>query len=976
MPRIAETEIERIKTEVSLLDWVRGEGLEVVRKGKDWVVLCPFHEENTPSCVITPEKNLFHCFGCGAGGSVIDWVMRRRGISFPHAVEVLRSGTAGPVPESRYAAQHIEPLVPMDASTATALREVADYYHRRLLETPEALAWLEGRGIGDRDLIETFRLGYCDRTLTYRLPSKHTKAGKTIRATLREAGIFRKTMFEHFGGCVVVPVLGPDGAVQEMYGRKIRPDSKIGKSEMKHGYLPGPHRGVWNAALFEATDEVILCEALIDAMSFWVNGFRNVTALFGTTGFSADLKAMFETHPIRRVFIAFDRDEAGDRAADQVGAWLGERGIEVRRVMFPKKMDANEYALKVQPAAKALDHLLRSAPVIHGGNPGDDDPGGDDPPGAGSPGTSTSGTPTSGTSTSDTATSSPVLRLAADRDRTTRDQVVVTEEPGQVWVGLDDRRYRVRGLENNAGFGALKVNLMVMGAGASAGEAVDAPFHVDTLDLYQARQRTAFTHQASVELGVAEERIKRDLGQVLLRLEMIQTDRLREVLEVEPEEPGIGAEDRARALDLLRAPDLVDRLLSDVRRLGVVGEDVNVLTGYLAATSRKLDRPLAVIIQSSSAAGKSSLMEAVLALMPEEERVQYSALTGQSLFYMGETSLKHKILAIAEEEGAQNASYALKLLQSEGAITIASTGKDDATGQLVTKEYRVEGPVTLFLTTTAIDIDEELLNRCLVLTVNESRAQTRAIHAAQRHRQTLEGVLEEIDRDAVLRLHRTAQRLIRPLKVVNPFADRLSFADGQTRTRRDHLKYLGLIASIALLHQHAREVKQVERRGERIEYVEVTEADIDLANRLAGEVLVRTLDVLPPQTRKLLAGLRGWLEDRAGAESMALRDIRFRRREVRAALGWSDTALKVHLKRLVEMEYLELGQSSGRGGVRFEYRLAEADGDDDDGEWDSATRNPVEIGLGPPSDVVQPEPPPNTDPIPASKPRLATGGGS
>ena len=108
---------------------------------------------------------------------------------------------------------------------------------------------------------------------------------------------------------------------------------------------------------------------------------------------------------------------------------------------------------------------------------------------------------------------------------------------------------------------------------------------------------------------------------------------------------------------------------------------------------------------------------------------------------MGETNLKHKILAIVEEEGAERATYALKLLQSEGELTIASTGKDPETGRLVTHEYRVEGPVMIFLTTTAIEIDEELLNRCLVLTVDEDREQTRAIHELQRERQTLEGLL-------------------------------------------------------------------------------------------------------------------------------------------------------------------------------------------------------------------------------------------
>ena len=129
-------------------------------------------------------------------------------------------------------------------------------------------------------------------------------------------------------------------------------------------------------------------------------------------------------------------------------------------------------------------------------------------------------------------------------------------------------------------------------------------------------------------------------------------------------------------------------------------------------------------------------------------------MTGQSLFYMGETNLKHKILAIAEEEGAEQASYALKLLQSEGVITIASTGKDEDSGDLVTKEYKVEGPVMLFLTTTAIDIDEELLNRCLVLTVNESREQTRAIHEAQRRRRTLEGLQGQLEKTQLAQLHR------------------------------------------------------------------------------------------------------------------------------------------------------------------------------------------------------------------------------
>ncbi len=223
--------------------------------------------------------------------------------------------------------------------------------------------------------------------------------------------------------------------------------------------------------------------------------------------------------------------------------------------------------------------------------------------------------------------------------------------------------------------------------------------------------------------------------------------------------------EREAALAFLQRADLMEHIAADFSRCGIVGERTNALVGYLASVSRKLDRPLALLIQSTSAAGKSSLMEAVLRLVPEEDRVVYSAMTGQSLFYMGEMDLKHKILAISEEEGVRRASYVLKLLQSEGELTIASTSKDPETGRLVTDAYHVEGPVMIFSTTTAADLDEELQNRCLVLTVDESREQTAAIHAAQRARRTLSGLQSKAQRAQLIKLHQNAQRLIEPLAV-------------------------------------------------------------------------------------------------------------------------------------------------------------------------------------------------------------------
>ncbi|MGH8031798.1 MAG: hypothetical protein ACREO8_05370, partial [Luteimonas sp.] len=293
--------------------------------------------------------------------------------------------------------------------------------------------------------------------------------------------------------------------------------------------------------------------------------------------------------------------------------------------------------------------------------------------------------------------------------------------------------------------------------------------------------------------------------------------------------------------------------------------------------------------------------------------------------YIGEGDLKHKILAIAEEEGVRQAAYALKLLQSQGELTIASTGKDPTTGKLVTEEYRVEGPVMLCLTTTAIDLDEELLNRCLVLTINESREQTAAIHARQRSARTLQGLLATKQGDAIRDVHRAAQRLLKPVAVVNPYAEALTFRSESTRMRRDHAKYLTLIDAIAFLHQHQRPIRTSSGSGgggEPFDYVEVTLDDIALANRLAHEVLGRSLDALPPQTRCLLGVVVGYVAERARTQGTAPGCVRFTRRELREAIGWGDTQLKLHLLRLVEQEYLIVH----RHGPLFRYELA-FDGD-------------------------------------------------
>lgn len=924
MARIPDAEIERLKAEVSVERLVEAAGVALKKTGKDLAGHCPFHEDDTASLIVTPGKNLWHCFGCGAGGGPIDWVMKQQGVSFRHAVELLKEGLPALAasgepskPVKQTTVRRLPAPVAMDADDQALLDQVMGYYHETLKQSPEALAYLKARGLDHPELIDAFKLGYANRSLGLRLPEKNRVAGSSIRSRLQKIGLYRESGHEHFNGSLIVPILDEAGHVVEVYGRKLLDNLRAGTP--KHLYLPtreGRGRGVFNLPALVASKEIILCEALIDALTFWSAGYRNVTSAYGIEGFTEEHVAAFKRFGTERVLIAYDRDAAGERGAEKVAERLIAEGIECYRVQFPKGMDANDYALKLTPAAKSLGIAIRKAVWL----------------GKGTAPTAPVAMPTAEAIppapevepeappalAAETVAEPKASELAPAPLPASPVPAAPPPEPpcevkdNEVTLTLGDRKYRVRGLAKNLSFDLLKVNLL-----AARGEA----FYVDTLDLYSAKQRQSYLTHAALELQVKEDLLKADLGRVLMKLEALQEAEIRAaVAPAEPASPQMAEADRDAAMALLTAPDLMERILADFAACGLTGEETNKLVGYLAAVSRKLDKPLGVVIQSSSAAGKSSLMDAVLAFVPEEEKVKYSAMTGQSLFYMGETNLRHKALALVEEEGASRASYALKLLQSEGELTIASTGKDPQSGNLITQQYRVEGPVALLVTTTARDIDEELMNRCLVLAVDEGREQTRAIHQLQRDKRTLEGLLAKREKEALIALHQNAQRLLRPLDVLNPYARFLTFPDQTTRLRRDHEKYLTLIDAIAYLHQHQRPVKTASRGGEVIEYIEATLDDIALANRLAHDVLGRSLDELPPQTRRLLRLIDGHVA--AECERLAVQRgvFRFSRRALREAVHWGDTQLRLHLERLVDLEYL-LAHREGPGG-KYVYELA------------------------------------------------------
>ena len=957
MPRIPQAELDRIKRTTDLVALVRSRGIDLKKHGNGhFIGACPFHDDDEPSFIVTPGKSLFHCMGCGVAGNPIQFVEKFDGVSFRHAFELLNDGSAAfTKPNDSEGVTHkstvsrLKAPVKPDAEDRELMEQTIDYYHERLLSPSGKAAqdYLKKRGIFCEDVIKRFKIGFADRTLGLRLPRKNRQAGKDIRTRLQKVGLIRKSGHEHFNGCLVLPITDPaTGHVTEVYGRKI---SKVSHGQPKHLYLPGPHAGIWNfpicvhpcsskregeptqpepePQLCSVAGELVLCEAPLDAFTFYVHGIHNVTFIYGTEGFPEYMLEAFIKNRIKTVRLAYDADPAGDRAAERDTARLAAHGIEVYRVRFPRNMDANSYATAAEAPKQALTKVIldaewqdekqnfekssslpRRRPRAEAPTP-----------------INNKSLAANNLATNQKTTSPACHAVAAKREggtpqppqkQTSFPSSPSVQNPALTRTGeyhtisYGSRDYRISGLDKNNSLDVLKISLRIR-----HGE----DFHLDSIDMTKDNERRRYIERAAEETGLERELIKRDIGRLLLALEETQQERINTAEPEDGKHPvyEMSAAEYAEAMDFLKSPALVEKITAAFDLCGLAGEESNRLAAYLACTSRKLDKPLAVIIQSTSAAGKSTLMDAVLAMFPEEERVQYSAMTGQSLYYLGETNLKHRILAIIEEEGAEKAGYALKLLQSEGELTIASTGKNPHSGRMETQEYHVEGPVMIFLTTTAIEIDEELQNRCLTLTVDESREQTERIHTLQRQARTLDGLRLKKHKQKTLTLLKNIQRLLQPVDVVNPYADQLTFTAERTRTRRDHEKYLTLIDAIALLHQHQRKNEPIP--GTDGHYITATLDDIKLANQLAPELLGRSLDELPPQTRNLLNHIKDLVRKLCETEDIEQHLVLFSRRDLREHCGWTEFQVRTHMNKLETLEYVQ--RRMGSRGCRCVYEL-------------------------------------------------------
>lgn len=395
-------------------------------------------------------------------------------------------------------------------------------------------------------------------------------------------------------------------------------------------------------------------------------------------------------------------------------------------------------------------------------------------------------------------------------------------------------------------------------------EKTKAPIR-QNLDLYHSSQVTKLTEQIAGLYELPTEEITETLEVLTSELENWRMNQLELLSKPKQETPAITATEKTKATKWLKAPNLMERTQQLLGQAGIVGEEVNRLLLWLVMSSRKTARPLHAVSLAASGIGKTYLQQTLAGLLPPEDVLEMTSLSGNALYYFKGDELKHKLLLIEDLDGADEVLYPLRELQSKGRLskTVAVKGPR---GTLRTETLHVEGPVSVAAATTKETLYQDNANRALLLTLDESAEQDKRILDYQR--KLASGAIDTQKQTEARTLLQATQRLLEPVEVQNPFAPGLQIPSQVFTQRRANQLYLDLIGAITFYHQHQRENKDGA--------IQTSPEDIEWANKLAAPVLLRKSDELSGACRSFLEDLKTYLAENKQDE--------FTRKEIRAAL--------------------------------------------------------------------------------------------
>lgn len=423
---------------------------------------------------------------------------------------------------------------------------------------------------------------------------------------------------------------------------------------------------------------------------------------------------------------------------------------------------------------------------------------------------------------------------------------------------------------------------------------VEDEFHAyrHNIDLYNSNQVEKLVRKIAEYLEVGTGTIRRALQELINLLEEYRIELLDKQEDEEAEEYLLTKNKRRQALRFLKSENLLEKTNEHIGKSGVIGEVDNRLLMYLIFTSRKTLNPLHCISFGSSGVGKTHLQSKVAELIPDEDKVEITVLSANAFYYFKRNELKNKLILIEDLDGAEEVLYPLRELQTKKRITKSVVQKGIG-GMGKTKSLTVEGPVCVSGCTTQEKVYEDNSNRSFLLYIDESEEQDERIMNYQRS--VSAGQINEIQELESAEILRNVQRILKPIKVINPFAMYLSLPKTVFKPRRSNAHYLQFIEAITFYHQIQREKKYDIHSGE--EYIETTIEDIQQANRLIKNVLLRKSDTLNGATRNYVEKLKIHLENK--------NETIFTNAEIRKEMRIAESTLRRYHQLLIQEGFIE-----------------------------------------------------------------------
>jgi DNA primase len=714
--------------------------------------------------------------------------------------------------------------------------------------------------------------------------------GKGWNRQLQESGlrlgILRKsrqgTIVPKFRNCILFFTRNEKGQIIDFYGRSI-----INNTVAKHYYLNGHHQGIYPGYPQAGTKRLILTESFIDCETLLqqehLSGHYGIISLFGTNGFTREIQqAIKELPDLYEVILFFDGDQAGEKAAKKHAEILQQLkpAVGITVVETPQGEDINSLVQGHDP--EILHHLIKKRkPVSDKENSGDVG-----------------------------CLIDPLQPASAD-SLSERVPALNTSNPDKITYHEGELLFTIWGGIEKDNIHRLKINLLVQLINN------DFKYYQDDVNLNSNGQLQRYIKGATEELECSTTVLKTTIRRLQTGLEEYRLKLVEEERRASgPRTYQMTKEEETRAMSFLRSKNLVRNTLDAIEKAGLVGEQKNGLLLFFLYLSRLFDEPLHAIIYGKSGSGKTYLQTRISQCLPEESLRTITSLTENTLYYSARDFWKHKVLLIEDLEGVYYAFLPLREFMSKQSITKLTTDKDSK-GNNVQKVLFVEGPVCVSGATTQGNIYEDNANRSFLLHIDETLQHMQEVMDYQRKLQA--GLVNEKKQDQYRQVLKNAQRLLSKVRVINPYAPQLDMPDCVFKKLRTNMHYLRLIEIITFYHQHQRQLKQ---DAEGSPYIETTLEDIEVANWLVKDTLLRKSDELGGDLRGFFESLKYYLSGgSAGLTNQGAKEeqVSFYAKDIRKHFRMHPQKLSRYLTGLEKRGLIKLISSNRQTG--YEYQI-------------------------------------------------------